>query len=155
MPKRSPNNLVNLNWMSYSERMHHVSRLIGIVALAFLAGCASQSQKTLAGLDPTKPEYSSESCEQIKQRVWLHQDLKNAKALGGSAAVILLGPAAFLPVLAGSVGLSVADHTDARQMALACGGTPRDALQITGDVVLENSLNLFTRGVAPTPVPSK
>ena len=114
------------------------------VLMSVLLLCAGSLGVAFA--KPSKQNMSPEEKDQF---------VKNAKALGGSAAVILLGPAAFLPVLAGSVGLSVADHTDARQMALACGGTPRDALQITGDVVLENSLNLFTRGVAPTPVPSK
>lgn len=142
--------LVNFQYISYSQGMLLLRSSIGL-ALVILTGCASQSQKTLAGLDPSKPEYSSPSCEHIKQNVWLHQDLKNAKAVGGSAAVILLGPVAIIPVFVGSVGLSVADHTDARQVAMACGGNPKNAMEITGDVVLENSLNLITRGVTPTP----
>jgi len=122
--------------------------------LLVLSGCASQSQKTLAGLDSTKPEYYSEACENMRQKVWIHQDLKHAKTVGSGAAMIFLGPVAFVPVLVSNVGLSVADHTDANQVAVACGGTPRGALQTTGDVILENSLNLITRGTTPT-VPSK
>lgn len=124
----------------------------GVVLLVVLSGCASQSQKTLAGLDPSKPEYASEACEHMRQKVWIHQDLKHAKAVGSGAAMLLLGPVSFVPVLMGNVGLSVADHSDANQVAMACGGTPRGALQTTGDVFLENSLNFITRGAS---VPSK
>lgn len=137
--------------MNYSQVMLRPLLLLGVAWLA-LAGCASQSQKTIAGLDPAKPEYASEQCEQVRQQVWIHQDLKNAKAVGGGAAVVLLGPVAILPVLAGSVGLSAADHVDARQVALACGGSPKGALEITGDVLMENTVNLITRGIA---VPNK
>lgn len=142
--------IVNFEWISYSPTMSAL-RCFTCLAVVALAGCASQSQKTLAGLDPGKPEYSSPSCQHIKENVWLHQDLKNAKAVGGTAAVVFLGPVALIPVFMGSVGLSVADHTDARQVAIACGGNPRNALQITGDVVMENSLNLITKGMTPTP----
>jgi ABC-type uncharacterized transport system permease subunit len=133
----------------YSYRMKRFSQVL-VLGTFLLSGCASQSQKTLAGLDHTRPEYHSQDCTNLRNQVWIHQDVKNVKSVGSGAAVVFLGPFAVLPVLATNIGLSVADHVDANEVAKACGGVPRTDLETAGSVALENSLGLVTGGMAPS-----
>jgi hypothetical protein len=133
----------------YSPQMKLFSQVL-VLSTFLLSGCASQSQKTLAGLDHSRPEYQSQACKQLRNQVWIHQDVKNVKSVGSGAAVVFLGPLAVFPVLATNIGLSVADHVDANEVAKACGGEPRTDLETAGSVALENSLGLVTGGMAPS-----
>jgi uncharacterized protein YceK len=104
-----------------------------VLAALALSGCASQSRKTLANLDMSHPRYASRECQMAMGQARLHDDIKQTRIIASPAVVLLSGGSLFLPMMAINAGLDTADHLEASDMSVSCGG-PETA---NGDIAKE------------------
>ena len=128
--------------------MNHRWVVLPCVLLSLL-GCASQSTRTMASLDPMHPLFNSEECKAMRKQVWVHQDLKNARTVGGPAVVVLAGPLAVIPVLAVNVSMGAADHSDAAKLSAACGGKKVSDVDVATGVAIETGIGVAAGAVIP------
>jgi hypothetical protein len=106
-----------------------------VVCLA-LSACTSQSRKTSSNLDMNHPRYASRECQMALGRAQLHDNIKQSRVIASPVAVLLSGGTLFLPMLAVNAGLDTADHLEASDISVYCGGpeTPND--EIAKDVLM-------------------
>ena len=107
-----------------------------------LLGCASQSAKTIGSLDMESAEYTSAACQ-------------NAKLWAGPSAMLLLGPAALVPVFFTNVGVNTADHLKANDIAANCGGKVKPQHEVNSTIALDATLSLAVGTVVPVATASK
>lgn len=138
-----------------SNRMSAPFKIVVCILTCVLAGCASQSAKTIGSLDNNSPEYASAACQNARHNAWIHEETQNAKLWAGPSAVLLLGPAALLPVFATGVGVNAADQMQANDIAANCGGTPRSQEEVNTSIAVDASLSLAVGSVLPVASASK
>jgi hypothetical protein len=114
-----------------------------------LWGCASQSAQTIGKLDNESPEYASAACQNARHNAWIHEEAQNAKLWAGPSAVLLLGPAAIVPVFFTGVGVNTADHLKANDIAANCGGKPKSQQEVNSNIALDATLSLAVGSVMP------
>lgn len=120
-----------------------------------LAGCASQSAKTIGSLDNESPEYTSAACQNARHNAWIHEETQNAKLWAGPSAVLLLGPVAIVPVFLTNVGVNTADHLQANDIAANCGGKVKPQQEVNSTIALDATLSLAVGSVVPVSTASK
>lgn len=106
------------------------------LAALVLSGCASQSRKTLANLDMSHPRYASRECQMAMGQARLHDDIKQTRIFASPAVLLLSGGSLFLPVMAINAGLDTADHLEASDMSVSCGGPETPNGDIAKEVLL-------------------
>ena len=126
--------------MPPTRRQTHRQRLWRVCVwgalLLALSACSSQSRKTSVNLDPTHPRYASRECQMAMSRAQLHDTLKQSRLMASPVAVLLTGGAWFLPVLAVNAGLDAADHLEASDISVNCGGPETPNASIAKDVFM-------------------
>ena len=113
-------------------------RILCFVLLACLAlsACTSQSRKTSSNLDMSHPRYASRECQMALGRAQLHDNIKQSRVIASPVAVLLSGGALFLPMLAVNAGLDTADHLEASDISVYCGGPETPNGEIAKDVLM-------------------
>ena len=106
-----------------------------VVCLA-LSACTSQSRKTSSNLDMNHPRYASRECQMALGRAQLHDNIKQSRVIASPVAVLLSGGALFLPMLAVNAGLDTADHLEASDISVYCGGPETPNGEIAKDVLM-------------------
>ena len=129
--------------------MPHVRFPLLCILTCVLWGCASQSAKTIGKLDNESPEYTSAACQNARHNAWIHDETQNAKLWAGPSAVLLLGPAAIVPVFFTNVGVNTADHLQANDIAANCGGKTKTQQEVNSNIALDASLSLAVGSVLP------
>jgi len=114
-----------------------------------MAGCASQSSKAIAKIDPNSTNYASAACQNARHNAWIHEETQNAKLWAGPSAVLFLGPAAIIPVFVTSVGVNTADHLQANDIAANCGGQPRAQQEVNQSILVDATMSLAVGSVVP------
>jgi hypothetical protein len=56
-----------------------------------------------------------------------------------------------VPVLAGSVGVISADHSNAAKISQACANVSKSTSEVVGGVVKDSSIGIVTKGLIPLP----
>ena len=119
------------------------ARLIGMKgALAWmcvllsLTGCASQSRKTAANLDMSHDQYNSRECQMAIGRARVHDEIKYSRIIASPVVLLLGGGPLLLPVLAVNAGLDTADHLEASDISVYCGGTETPNTSIAREVLM-------------------
>jgi len=120
-----------------------------------LLGCASQSAKTIGSLDMESAEYASAACQNARNNAWVHEETQNAKLWTGPSAMLLLGPAALVPVFFTNVGVNTADHLKANDIAANCGGKVKPQHEVNSTIALDATLSLAVGTVVPVATASK
>lgn len=123
-----------------------VCRVMVVLVVVWLGGCASQSSVTASSLDRDHPAYGSPGCREARGNAWIHQDLKVARLVASPAVIWWAGPITAIPVLLTNVGLSYADKQDASEMAARCGGQPSGQLEIAAGTAAETALGVAASG---------
>lgn len=122
-------------------------KVLLLVLMLGVGGCASQSELTSLRLDPKNPHYRSEGCQSSIAGSALHRDAKNLSMVATPVLLVLSG-GLLLPVLAVNVGLDTVDRIDASNMATRCGGRGESGEEIAGSVATGAVLGAAT-GLAP------
>lgn len=123
--------------------MKHLLPLISV----FLVACASQSSKTIAGLDKSKPAFRSESCAKAVETADRQEDIKLTRTVASPLLVLLSGGVLAVPVVAANVGLDVADNINASDISVACGGEAKSTKEIAVNVGRGAAMGLTTGGL--------
>ena len=110
---------------------------IGILGLMLgLSACTSQSRKTATNLDMSHERFSSRECQMAQTRAQLHDNIKQSRIVASPVAVLLSGGTLFLPMLVVNAGLDAADHLDASDISVDCGGPETPNPEIAKEVLL-------------------
>ena len=125
------------------------------ILTSMLLGCASQSAKTIGSLDMESVEYASAACQNARNNAWVHEETQNAKLWAGPSAMLLLGPAALVPVFFTNVGVNTADHLKANDIAANCGGKVKPQHEVNSTIALDATLSLAVGTVVPVATASK
>ena len=125
------------------------------ILTSMLLGCASQSAKTIGSLDMESVEYASAACQNARNNAWVHEETQNAKLWAGPSAMLLLGPAALVPVFFTNVGVNTADHLKANDIAANCGGKVKPHHEVNSTIALDATLSLAVGTVVPVATASK
>ena len=125
------------------------------ILTSMLLGCASQSAKTIGSLDMESAEYASAACQNARNNSWVHEETQNAKLWAGPSAMLLLGPAALVPVFFTNVGVNTADHLKANDIAANCGGKVKPQHEVNSTIALDATLSLAVGTVVPVASASK
>lgn len=125
------------------------------ILTSMLLGCASQSAKTIGSLDMESAEYDSAACQNARNNAWVHEETQNAKLWAGPSAMLLLGPAALVPVFFTNVGVNTADHLKANDIAANCGGKVKPQHEVNSTIALDATLSLAVGTVVPVATASK
>ena len=122
-------------------------RQLFLISCLFLSGCASQSSKTVANLDPETFEYHMRQCREARATSQNFDLLKRAKMVVSPLVVVATGGLFAGQVLAANAGLEAADHVNASNIAVACGGEPKNTNEIAAEVALDAAIGVTTGGV--------
>ena len=125
------------------------------ILTSMLLGCASQSAKTIGSLDMESLEYASAACQNARNNAWVHEETQNAQLWAGPSAMLLLGPAALVPVFFTNVGVNTADHLKANDIAANCGGKVKPQHEVNSTIALDATLSLAVGTVVPVASASK
>ena len=125
------------------------------ILTSMLLGCASQSAKTIGSLDMESVEYASAACQNARNNAWVHEETQNAKLWAGPSAMLLLGPAALVPVFFTNVGVNTADHLKANDIAANCGGKVKPQHEVNSTIALDATLSLAVGTEVPVASASK
>lgn len=106
------------------------------LACLALTACSSQSRKTSANLDMSNPRYASRECQMALGQVQLHDDIKQSRIMASPVLLLLGGSSLFLPVMALNAGLDTADHLEASDISVYCGGAETSNAEIAKEVLL-------------------
>lgn len=120
-----------------------------ILLLAGLSACASHSSKAIAKLDDKSEEFGSGACQNARHNAWIHDELKTAKLWAAPSLLLVMGPAAAIPLFAANVGLNTADHMKASDITTQCGGTAPTQEAMAGNIALDAALDLTVGAVVP------
>jgi len=82
-----------------------LSKFNVLLVSILLTACASQSTRTVAGLDKSKVEYSSDQCRQAIDGADVQENVKLSRVVLSPALVLLSGGLLAGPVLAANIGL--------------------------------------------------
>ena len=121
-----------------------MSRIVLLICLLALAGCASQSRKAVQNLDQAHEAYPSPLCESARRLAPMHDDIKLTRSLASPGVLLLGGAPVVLPVLALNMGQDAWDRMDASSVKASCGGHRTPPLNLLEDVVLGAGFDLFT-----------
>ena len=116
--------------------VHGLGRLGMLGLMLALAACTSQSRKTATHLDVSHERFSSRECQISQARAQLHDNIKLSRVVASPVAVLLSGGALFLPLLAVNAGLDAADHLDASDISVDCGGPETPNTEIAKEVLM-------------------
>ena len=114
-----------------------------------LVACASESGKTIASLDPKSDDFGSRGCQNARHNAWVHDEVKRNKVWVAPSVLFFVGPIAAVPVLATSIGLNAADHLQANDIALQCGGKPLTQTEVNKNIAIDSSIAIAIGGAAP------
>lgn len=122
-------------------------KLLSLVLVVSLGGCASQSELAALRVDPNNPQYHSQGCQSSIAGGTVHRDIKSVTMVATPVLLVLSG-GLLLPVLAANAGLDAVDRIDASNMVTRCGGRGETAGEIAGSVATGAVLGTAT-GLAP------
>ena len=122
-------------------------RQLFLMSFLLLSGCASQSSKAVAKLDPEDFLYHTRQCSEARASTQDFDLLKRAKTVLSPLVVIVTGGLFTGPVLAANAGLETADHMNASDITVACGGAPKSMSEIATEVALDAAIGVATGGV--------
>lgn len=125
-------------------------RQIFLVALLLgLSACASHSSKAIAKLDDKSEEFGTGACQNARHNAWIHDELKTHRLWAAPSLLLMMGPAAAVPLFAANVGLNTADHMKASDITTQCGGTAPTQEAMAGNIALDAALDLTLGAVVP------
>ena len=125
-------------------------RQIALVSLLLgLSACASHSSKAIAKLDDKSEDFGTAACQNARHNAWIHDELKTHKLWAAPSLLLVMGPAAAVPLFAANVGLNTADHMKASEITTQCGGTPSTQEAMAGNIALDAALDLTLGSVVP------
>ena len=137
-------------WNSLID-MLNLRYLLACILTCVVAGCASQSSKAIASIDTDSPNYASPACQNARHNAWIHAETQNAKLWAGPSAVLLLGPAAIIPMFVTNVGVNTADYMQANDIAANCGGHARPQQEVNQNILVDATVSLAVGSVVPAP----
>ena len=129
------------------QRVSMRFRQLFLMSCLLLSGCASQSSKAVAKLDPEDFLFHMRECREARASTQDFDLLKRAKTVLSPLGVIVTGGLFTGPVLAANAGLETADHMNASNITVACGGAPKNMSEIAAEVALDAAIGVATGGV--------
>lgn len=122
-------------------------RQLFLLFCLFLSGCASQSSKAVAKLDPEDFLFHMRECREARASTQDFDLMKRAKTVLSPLVVLVTGGVFAVPVLAASAGLETADHVNASNITVACGGAPKNMSEIATEVALDAAMGVAAGGI--------
>ena len=129
------------------QRVSMRFRQLFLMSCLLLSGCASQSSKAVAKLDPEDFLFHMRECREARASTQDFDLLKRAKMVLSPLVVVVTGGLLAGPVLAANAGLETADHVNASSITVACGGAPKNMNEIATEVALDAAIGVATGGV--------
>jgi hypothetical protein len=129
--------------------MNCFRQIVLVSLLVGLSACASHSSKAIAKLDDKSEDFGTGACQNARQNAWIHDELKTHKLWAAPSLLLMMGPAAAVPLFAANVGLNTADHMKAREITTQCGGTPPSQEAMAGNIAMDAALDLTVGAVVP------
>lgn len=129
------------------QRVSMRFRQLFLMSCLLLSGCASQSSKAVAKLDPEDFLFHMRECREARASTQDFDLLKRAKTVLSPLVVVMTGGLLAGPVLAANAGLETADHVNASNITVACGGAPKNMSEIAAEVALDAAIGVATGGV--------
>ena len=122
-------------------------RQLFLISCLLFSGCASQSSKAVDKLDPEDFLFHMRECREARATTQDFDLLKRAKMVLNPLVVVMTGGLLGVPVLAANAGLETADHVNASNITVACGGAPKSMNEIATEVALDAAIGVATGSI--------
>ena len=130
------------------QRVQMRLRRLFLISCLLLSGCASQSSKAVAKLDPEDFLFHMRECREARVSTQDFDLLKRAKMVLSPLLVVATGGLLAIPMVVANAGLETADHMNASNIMVACGGAPKSMSEIATEVGLDAAIGMATGTVS-------
>jgi hypothetical protein len=118
-----------------------------LMSFLLLSGCASHSAKAIAKLDSEDLLFHTRDCREARANSEDFNFFKRVKMVVSPLVVVATGGLFAGPVLIANAGLETADHVNASNISVACGGVPKGVSEIAAEVALDAAVGVALGGV--------
>ena len=122
-------------------------RQLFLIFCLLFSGCASQSSKAVAKLDPEDFLFHMRECREARASTQDFDLLKLAKMVLNPLVVVATGGLFTGPMVVANAGLETADHMNASNITVACGGAPKSMNEIATEVAFDAAIGVATGAV--------
>ena len=126
-----------------------IKKLIIMVSIAYLAGCASQTAKMAHKIDNDNKNNFQDRRTNVCKNMLNKRDnedfIFNSRMIA-TPIIGVLGLLAAPAILAANVSFDVKDRLTASDLSEKCGGEPIKKTKIVGDVTVNGTLGLLLQG---------